>query len=241
MFLGVLVASYALFRKQKEIPAGLVLGLGLLKFHLFLLWLVVLAVQKRRHALAGFSAVGIAIAAGSVALVGVAGVRDYLAVLSNPALTSPHMPEEVGIGGLMANMKLLSLPVQLVLGAAMAAIAVYSVRRARIEWVFVIIPAASLAVTPHAIYYDPTLLLLPMWIVVDLFPYLRVLRAASIALAGPWVFIAFLFPTPWTAISSIGVLTFLALAVWTTWNDRRASQLAPGRQGIPIAPTVNAV
>jgi len=57
VFLGVLTASYALFRKQKELPAGLVLGLGLLKFHLFLLWPLALAVQKRWRALAGFSIV----------------------------------------------------------------------------------------------------------------------------------------------------------------------------------------
>ena len=171
------------------------------------MWPVVLAVQKRWRALVGFSVVAAAIVAASIAMVGVDGIRDYLAVLANPDLTSPHIPEEVGIGGLMANMKLFSLPVQLALGAAVAAVTLYSVLRSRIEWVFVIIPAASLAVTPHAIYYDPTLL--PLWIVVESIPHALILRWISITLAGPWVFIAFLFRTPWSAISSIGVLTFL--------------------------------
>ena len=121
----------------------------------------------------------------------------------------------------MANMKFFSLPVQLALGAAVAAVAIYSVHRSRIEWVFVIIPAASLAVTPHAIYYDPTLLLLPLWIVVESIPHVRILRWISITLAGPWVFIAFLFRTPWSAISSIGVLTFLSAAIWTARRERR--------------------
>ncbi len=114
MFLGVLAASYALFRRQKDLPAGLVLGLGLLKFHLFLLWPVVLAMQRRWRALAGFSLVAAIIAIASVGIVGINGIRDYLAVLSDPALSSPRLAEEVGIGGLMANMRVLLLPVQLV-------------------------------------------------------------------------------------------------------------------------------
>ena len=52
---------------------------------------------------------------------------------ANPDLTSPHIPEEVGIGGLMANMKFFSLPAQLAPGAAVAAVAIYSVRRSRID------------------------------------------------------------------------------------------------------------
>jgi hypothetical protein len=191
-----------------------------LKFHLLLLWPVVLALQKRWRALAGFSVVATAVAAASIAMVGVGGIRDYVAVLADPGLTSPHIPEEVGIGGLMANMNFFSLPVQLALGAAVAAVAIYSVRRCRIEWVFVIVPAASLAITPHAIFYDPTLLLLPFWIVLESFPHARVLRAIGITLAGPWVFIAFLFRVPWSAISSIGVLTFLSVAIWTAWHER---------------------
>jgi hypothetical protein len=220
MFLGVLVASYLLFRRQKEFQGGLALGLGLLKFHLFLIWPVVLLTQKRWRALAGFSIVAAAIAASSIALVGIDGVRDYLAVLADPKLTSPRVLEEVGIGGLMANMMIFSLTVQLALGLAVAAVAVYTVRRSLSKWTFVIIPAASLAITPHAIYYDPTLLLLPFWIVVDSTPHSRILRWISIALAGPWVFIAFLFPTPWSAISSIGVLTFLSAAIWTAAREQ---------------------
>ena len=215
VFLGVLAASYALFRRQKDLPAGLVLGLGLLKFHLFLLWPVVFAVQKRWRALAGFSLTAAVIAISCAGLVGIHGVRDYLAILLDPTRSSPRMAEEVGIGGLMANMRLSSLPAQLALGGAFAAIAIYSLRKACIKWSFVIVPAAALAVTPHAVFYDPTLLLLPLWIVVESIPQARILRRISTVLAGPWVFMAFVFPAPWSAISSIGVLTFLIAALWT--------------------------
>ena len=148
LFLCVLVASYFLFRQRKELPAGLVLGLGLFKFHLFFLWPLVLAAQKRWRAPGAFCIVASAFTAGSIALVGMQGIRDYLAILARPALTSPHMPEEVGIGGLMAKMQLFSLPVQLALGFVIALVAINAIRRSRMEWVFAIVPAASLFITP---------------------------------------------------------------------------------------------
>jgi len=90
----------------------------------------------------------------------------------------------------MANMRLSSLSVQLAFGGVIAAIVIYSLRHSNIEWTYVIVPAAELAVTPHAVFYDPTLLLVPLWIVVDSIPKAQTLRRISIALAGPCVFIA---------------------------------------------------
>ncbi len=62
---GVVVASYALAEKGRPV-AGAVLSLGLIKFHLFVLWPVLLAVQKKWRMLGYFMA-GSTILAGGIA------------------------------------------------------------------------------------------------------------------------------------------------------------------------------
>jgi hypothetical protein len=231
IFLGILIAGYTLFRRQKELAAGIVLGIGLLKFHLFILWPLAFLTQRRWRALTGYCLTGLAIALVSIALVGKAGISDYFAFLTDPRLmgSRPSVAREVGIGALMANMQISSMPVQISLGIILAAIVLFSVRRSSIQWLFVILPAASLVVTPHTLYYDPTLLLLPMWIVSRL-PNERLLRALALVLASPLVFIATLLPEPWTIGSSVGSLVFLFTAM------RRAS-FAKEARAAPAKPT----
>jgi hypothetical protein len=236
LFLGVLVAGYALLRRHKDFPGGIVLGLGLLKFHLFVMWPIALAAQRRWRALAGFCLVGAGIAAVSFALVGMEGIRDYCALLTSPALTSstPGLAREVGIEGLLANLNISSLPLSISIGLGLATLAVFFVRRKGLEWLFVILPAVSLAIAPHALYYDPTILLLPMWLVLS-FPGARLLQAVAIVLASPLVFIAPTFPAPWSAASSIGLLVFLFAALW-----RIATQAANVQAPPPVAgPTID--
>jgi len=198
-YLAILIASYALFRKGRELPAGLVLGLGLLKFHLFLLWPVALILQKRWRALLGYCLTGAALVAGSVAAVGAKGIMDYCSLLADPGVaeSTPGRAREVGIGSLLANLSVSSAALAILLGMAVAAVALCAVRRASIEWLFVILPAASLAAMPHALYYDPTMLLLSIWIALSL-PATRLLHSVAMVLASPFVFSAVLLPPPWS-------------------------------------------
>ena len=214
LYLLILVVSYWLFRKDRQAAAGLVLGLGLLKFHLFLLWPAGLIVQKRWQALLGFCATGLIILGASIAVAGPHGFRDYCAFLLDPRLTktTPSVEREVGIGALMEGMGFSSLPVQILLGLGVGALALYSLRGRSVEWLFVILPAASLAITPHALYYDPTMLLLSLWIAYTL-PGRRALHRVALALASPVIFFATVLPPPWTVGSALGILAFLFLAV----------------------------
>jgi len=214
-FLGILVLSYLLLREEKDLSGGVVLGLGLLKFHLFLLWPMALALRHRWRALTGFCLVGAVMAAASLAIVGVAGLKDYYALLTDPALTgaTPGLAREVGIDGLMASLGISSPAAEILGGVGIAALALFAVRRGSIEWLFVIIPAAALASMPHALYYDPTMLLLPLWIVFSL-PDAALLRVFAIILASPVVFITPALPEPWSGMSGIGLLVFLFAAMW---------------------------
>jgi hypothetical protein len=216
-FLGILVLSYVLLRDGRNFAGGSILGLGLLKFHLFLLWPVALAIERRWRALAGFCLAGAVLAALSLLVAGVQGTKDYCALLLSPALanSTPGLAREVGIEGLLANLGL-SSSLQLPLCFVLAAIVLYAVRKATLDRLFMLLPAVSLAIAPHALYYDPTLLLLPFWL--GLSSGLN--RWFLYVLASPSVFLAPAFSAPWSALSAVALLAFIFTALASTTGTK---------------------
>src|SRR5260370_24114796 len=57
--LAILIGAYVLCERERQLPAGAALALGMITFHLFLLWTVFLLVQRPWRMLAGFVAVGV--------------------------------------------------------------------------------------------------------------------------------------------------------------------------------------
>jgi hypothetical protein len=216
LFLAIPVFGYLLLRRGKELTGGAVLGLGLLKFHLFLLWPLALVLRKQWRALGGFCAAGLALAVASVAAAGPSGMKEYFALLMDPRLAdaTPGVAREVGVGGLLANFSVTSWQVQAAIGLAIAGIALYAARRGGPERLFIILPAASLAVPPHALYYDPTMLLVSLWLVHRTLSNAW-LRSVALVLATPLVFLGPTFSKPWSAVSSLGLLAFLFIAIGT--------------------------
>ena len=82
LLLAIVACSYALAERDKPLAAGSVAGLLVAKFHLAVLFPVLLLAQRRWRMLAGFSAAACACAAVSVALVGVDGSREYISLLT---------------------------------------------------------------------------------------------------------------------------------------------------------------
>jgi hypothetical protein len=78
--------------------------------------------------------------------------------------------------------------------------------------VFVIVPTVALAVVPHALYYDPTMLLFSLWLVISM-RGARGLQAITFILASPTVFVSPMMERPWPAASGIGLLVFLFMAL----------------------------
>src|SRR5260370_30023020 len=46
MMLAILIGAYVLCERERELPAGAVLALGMIKFHLFLLWPLIFVLQR---------------------------------------------------------------------------------------------------------------------------------------------------------------------------------------------------
>jgi hypothetical protein len=79
-----------------------------------------------------------------------------------------------------------------------------------------LLPAVSLAIAPHALYYDPTLLLLPFWL--GLSSGLN--RWFLYVLASPSVFLAPAFSAPWSALSAVALLAFIFTALASTTGTK---------------------
>jgi hypothetical protein len=76
-----LAVGAALLRQGRDLPAGLALGLLVLKVQWLPLIVLVLAFKRRWHALLGLVATGAALSVAAVAVMGTAWIPDYLRVL----------------------------------------------------------------------------------------------------------------------------------------------------------------
>jgi hypothetical protein len=94
----VLLTAYALtfafLKDKRDFPAGLALGLGLLKFQFVLPFAFIYLLRRKSHFLLGFSIAAVALALVSVATVGWEGVSHYVGFL----LTIGNNPQNVSYG-----------------------------------------------------------------------------------------------------------------------------------------------
>ena len=239
LYLALLIWSYSLARRERGFAAGCAAGMMVLKFHLVLLWPVALALGRRWKMLAGFAASCSVVASVSVALVGISGTRAYLAVLRKPSPFSPSPEFMLGFPGLLANLGIESLAVEMILAAAIFALFVWGVRGAGLARLYAVTTAASLALVPHAYGYDAARLLLPIWLVYHYAPS-RTQRAAALVMATPLVYCFTLLGRPWAAVGSMATLTFLVLLAVERWQEgppgaAEAAAAVPGEsaQGLP--------
>jgi len=187
LLLYLLAIFYRQLRRGRDLPAGIALGLGLMKPQLTLLFLLWGIIHKRWRMVAAFSATAAALAATSLAIVGLGGIRQYL-LLSRSAMLweGPHsflpvlMPNLRGTlvraGRLFAwvGLDILSarniLILYFIATAALVVILFYYLRgRGRKEngfdIDFTLVLLASLILTPYVYNHDLALILMVGFIV----------------------------------------------------------------------------
>src|SRR5579862_6471335 len=133
LLLLILIGSYTLAEKGRISGSGAVLGLGLIKFHLFLLWPPVLLASRRFRLLAGFAAVGAIELAASLLVCGVAGIRQYAALLTRRDIAhlTPAPERNINLQGLLLNLGWDQQRVYLLVCALVAVCACIAAVRAR--------------------------------------------------------------------------------------------------------------
>jgi hypothetical protein len=178
--------TWKLLQQGQELRAGAFLGLGLLKYHLVLPFAVILLLRGKFRAIAGFSLVGMLLAAISLVAAGTAGIWAYAHLLvdivshpANPAYESfspGHIMPTIW-GGYFALLggRVPAAGITLLAGLTSIGLLVFTAWRWRqaekhgmdnhSNIMFAAALATTILVAPHVYTYDLTLLLLVMLLI----------------------------------------------------------------------------
>ena len=210
LMLAIMTASYALAERDKPVAAGAVAGLAVVKFHLILLFPVLLVVQRRWRMLAGFCTVASICALASVALVGIDGSRAYISLLTRDdiPLLSPGRELMVNGAGTLMNFGVNSKGAEFML--ALLAVVLAAIAARGDSWrLYPAAAAGGLFAMPHTYAYDAAFLLPGLWAVVYR-SQSRTARAVAVALCTPIPYGLNLANAPWPAVTPILLLLLLA-------------------------------
>ncbi len=208
LFLAVLCGALVLGEKKRMFLCGLVLGLGLMKFHLFLLWPLVLLVQRHWRMLAGFVVCGLGQGLLSLAIVGWSGLWGYAGFILH--LNRYYSPEKnIDLNAILLNAGISSRPLLIILTVLVMGLVLWCCRRTGPLWMtFTLATAGSLLIGPHVYTYDGTMLLLPVWCVMFLSTF-RIARLTAATICTPIALLTSTFGPPFAGFMALALLVFV--------------------------------
>jgi hypothetical protein len=229
LILAIVLGTYVLARREQHFLSGVVLGAGLIKFHLFLLWPIMLLVQRRWRMLAGACAAVAAEAFVSLAVAGPGGIAKYVALLRMTDLRhlSPSPELMINVRGLALNLGLVrpgadNTIVTGLLTVAAVILTVAACWRAPLWRAVAAASAGSLLVAPHVYGYDAGLLLAGLWLAM-FENRARSPRFTAAILLTPVPMLLGLAGSPWAAATPLALLMFLvSLAYLSPWFGKEA-------------------
>lgn len=189
MFL--LVSGLTLLVRQRDLSAGLVLGIGIFKPQIFILIPVVLLLHRRWRALAGMAATSSALVVVSFLLVGVSGMRSYLHLFSTDDYVADiasgrswrmiSLVSQVRyLGSGIVDVPVFAAWVLSMLPLALTPLVLWKVRGS-VTQMFALAILLTMIFNPHIYYYDLLLVLIPALILLDARPGSYVVRGALVA------------------------------------------------------------
>lgn len=223
--LGIYTAAYILLRNKKDLGAGLVLGLGLLKPQLFWLLPLVLIMIRRWKAVAGYTIGGGLFIAANYLIFGSGVLTDYYSLITSRSYMNLMSELRIHMHSAPTFISVLTGPGDLLFPAAAAtALAVSGLTLAAVKRNYDFDTIYSLAVlgtilaSPHLFYYDLLVLMLPYCII-----HSRGRRSGMPACL-PYLLIS-LFVLLWLSLFYIKVINVqltvvLMIAIYAvTWNN----------------------
>jgi hypothetical protein len=220
MMLLLMIVAYELAERESLAASGFAIGLALFKFHLLLLFPVLMIVSRRWRMLAGYcAAAGIEIG-GTLVLSGKSGMVEYVKLLQRKDIErlSPSPEMMSNIHAIAANLGIHSTAVSVALAGLVVATAVYAAFNAPLWRWFAAGIAGSLLMVPHVYGYDAAVLLLP--ILLAIFQAgTKLARYSAMAIALPCVFWLPAAGAPWAMGPALAIFLFLISAARERrWN-----------------------
>ena len=232
LILAIVLCVYALAHREKNFLSGIVLGAGLIKFHLFLLWPIMLLIQRRWKMLAGACAAVAVEAMVSLALAGPSGIAKYVALLRMTDLRhlSPSPELMINVRGLALNLRIDNTVVTGLLTVAAMILTIAACWNAPLWRAVAAASAGSLLVAPHVYGYDAGLLLAGLWLAMfesRTQSQSQAPRITAAILLTPVPMLLSLAGSPWTAATPLALLAFLASLAWMKpWGSPETTQEA---------------
>lgn len=217
--LVLVIVTYLLAAKDRDFAAGGVLALGLVKFHLLLLFPLAMLARKRWRMLAAFAGIGLVEAAISFALIGVSGFLQYYRLLTRSdlqALTEGRWAM-LDVQALVLNAGLSSGWWALPLLLMVVGLVLVACRRAPLWRWFSAAATGSLLISPHVYKYDATLLLLPILLVI-FHSKSKFSRIAAATAVIPIPYFLTVAGPPIAAIPALTLLTFLTALSYESYS-----------------------
>jgi alpha-1,2-mannosyltransferase len=210
VMLVILIAVYALSERGRHFSSGAALGLGLIKFHLFLLWPLMLLIQKRWRMTLGACAAVAVEGLLSLWLSGWSGIVEYFGLLRNKNIErlSPSPELMIDVHGMALNFGISNLAFRGLLVGSVILLAAAACWRAPLWQSIAAVSAGSLLVAPHVYGYDAGLLLLSIWLAIFIATN-KWTRIAATLICTPIPFLMNLAGTPWAAATPVALLLFL--------------------------------
>jgi hypothetical protein len=219
LVLWIVLGCYALARRGWHFLSGVILGAGLIKFHLFLLWPVMLLIQRRWRMLAGACAAVTAEVLASLALAGPDGIARYVALLRMSDLRhlNPSPELMVNTRSIALNLRVDNFAVTALLTAVAVILTIAACWRAPLWRAVAAASAGSLLVAPHVYGYDAGLLLASLWLAIfesGKHPGSKGPRIAATVLLTPIPMLLNLAGSPMAAATALALFAFLASLAW---------------------------
>lgn len=207
--------------RGRQVPAGLVFALGLVKPQLVVLVPVVFVLARQFRGLAAFLGGGVFFGAASVAVAGKAGVVSWIGTLTGGLYT-----DQVTVG---QSWKMVSLPglLSAVLSpaghgiawgaaaiATVAPVMYFILRGYRADpsakpWIWTACSATTVVASPHLLVYDAVLLVPAALFCLEHLPTRGLQRLLTLAFCAAW-----LMPLAKTVAPHFGELGVVAAAPW---------------------------
>jgi hypothetical protein len=215
LILLIVLGVYALAHRGQHFLSGVLLGAGLIKFHLFLLWPVMLLIQRRWRMLAGACAAVTAELLISLVLAGPSGMVKYAALLRMSDLRhlSPSPELMINVRSIALNLFADNIAVSGLLTGLAVFLTVAACWGAPLWRAVSAASAGSLLVAPHVYGYDAGLLLVGLWLAM-FESNARGLRIMATVLITPIPMLLALAGSPWSAAAPLALLAFLASLAW---------------------------
>ena len=211
LMLVVVILAYVLADRGGNFSAGVALGAGLIKFHLFLAWPLALLLAKRWRMALGAAAMIAAEMILSIWLAGAGGVQEYFALLRKKDIEhlNPSPELMINVHSLAVNFGLDNVAIRAILVILVLVLAVIACWHAPWWRAVAAVSTASLLIPPHVYGYDACLLLLAIWIAIFISTD-KWTRIVATLVCCPLPYLMTLAGSPWAATTPVALLLFLA-------------------------------